>query len=40
MGNKKNEKTKRNISATQEVLYSREFKRADRAAGYHKPTLG
>ncbi len=27
-------KKKRSLSATQEVLYSREFKRADRAGGY------
>jgi hypothetical protein len=30
----KQDRTKRNLSATQEVLYAKEFKRADRAAGY------
>lgn len=39
MGNKKNDKTKRNLSATQEVLYTREFKRADRAGGYQRSTV-
>lgn len=28
------EKTKQSLSSTQEVLYSREFKMADRAGGY------
>lgn len=32
---KRKDKTKRNLSATQEVLYAKEFKRADRAAGYN-----
>ncbi|GGE78437.1 YfhE family protein [Priestia taiwanensis] len=35
---KKKEKGKRFLSSTQEVLYKREFKQADRAAGF-KDTL-
>ncbi|WP_082677293.1 YfhE family protein [Bacillus sp. FJAT-29937] len=31
---KTKDKKKRSLSATQEVLYSREFKMADRAGGY------
>jgi hypothetical protein len=31
---KRKDKTRRNLSSTQEVLYAKEFKRADRAAGY------
>jgi hypothetical protein len=34
MDKKKREKSRNKLSATQEVLYSREFKKADRAAGY------
>ncbi|MBP3040307.1 YfhE family protein [Bacillaceae bacterium Marseille-Q3522] len=34
MENKRREKTKRTLSSTQEVLYQKEFKRADHAAGY------
>ncbi|PLT33004.1 YfhE family protein [Bacillus sp. V5-8f] len=34
MDNKKKDKTKSTLTSTQEVLYSREFKMADRAAGY------
>ena len=32
---KRKDKTRRNLSSTQEVLYAKEFKRADRAAGYN-----
>jgi len=31
---RKQDKTRRNLSSTQEVLYAKEFKQADRAAGY------
>ncbi|ENQ3107659.1 YfhE-like protein [Bacillus sp. 491mf] len=34
MDKRRREKTKSKLSSTQEVLYQREFKRADRAAGY------
>ncbi|WP_020061191.1 YfhE family protein [Bacillus sp. 123MFChir2] len=34
MDKKRREKMKSKLSSTQEVLYQREFKRADRAAGY------
>lgn len=34
MDKKTKDKKKRSLSATQEVLYSREFKMADRAGGY------
>ncbi|WP_415817196.1 YfhE family protein [Mesobacillus thioparans] len=34
MDKKKREKTKSSLSSMQEVTYSREFKKADRAAGY------
>ncbi|EMA6345094.1 YfhE family protein [Bacillus cytotoxicus] len=34
MDKKKREKARNTLSSTQEVLYQREFKRADRAAGY------
>jgi len=34
MDKRKKEKTKSTLSSMQEVTYSREFKRADRAAGY------
>jgi hypothetical protein len=37
MDKKKREKSRSKLSATQEVLYRREFKKADRAAGY-KPS--
>ncbi|MGM9988758.1 MAG: YfhE family protein [Bacillaceae bacterium] len=41
MKNKKQRQShvKRNLSATQEVLYAREFKSADRAAGYKNPGI-
>ncbi|RID81792.1 YfhE family protein [Peribacillus asahii] len=34
MANKKHEKLKTNLTSTQAVLYSREFKSADRAGGF------
>ncbi|MEH7457163.1 YfhE family protein [Bacillus pseudomycoides] len=34
MDKKKREKLRNTLSGTQEVLYQREFKKADRAAGY------
>ncbi|MGG2067301.1 MULTISPECIES: YfhE family protein [unclassified Bacillus (in: firmicutes)] len=34
MDKKRREKSRNTLSSTQEVLYQREFKRADRAAGY------
>ncbi|MBO9130973.1 YfhE family protein [Bacillus sp. 165] len=34
MDKKKREKSRSTLSSTQEVLYGREFKKADRAAGY------
>ncbi|ABS20789.1 YfhE family protein [Bacillus cytotoxicus] len=34
MDKKKREKARNTLSSTQEVLYQREFKRADRVAGY------
>ncbi|MCR2821993.1 YfhE family protein [Lederbergia panacisoli] len=34
MSKRKEMETKSTLSATQEVLYSREFKRADKAGGY------
>ncbi|WP_416829033.1 YfhE family protein [Ectobacillus polymachus] len=34
MDKKKREKMRNKLSATQEVLYQREFKRADRVAGF------
>ena len=40
MDKRKQDKTRRNLSATQEVLYSKEFKRADRAAGYKFNGIG
>jgi hypothetical protein len=36
---KKKEKGKRYLSSTQEVLYSREFKHADKAGGFKNPIL-
>ncbi|WP_409297049.1 YfhE family protein [Peribacillus sp. SCS-26] len=33
MDKKRNEKRKNHLTSTQEVLYRREFKKADRAAG-------
>lgn len=35
---KKRDKTKSTLSATQEVLYTREFKMADNAAGFERKT--
>lgn len=37
--NSKKEKGKSHVTATQEVLYNKEFKKADRAGNYHTPTL-
>lgn len=37
--NLKKEKGKSRITATQEVLYTREFKKADKAGNYSRPTL-
>ncbi|AIK39038.1 YfhE family protein [Bacillus pseudomycoides] len=34
MDRKKREKARNTLNSTQEVLYQREFRRADRAAGY------
>lgn len=34
MVNKKADKIKSNLTATQQVLYSREFKHADRVSGF------
>lgn len=34
MSKNKKKETKSNLSATQEVLYAKEFKRADKAGGY------
>ncbi|MBS4198439.1 YfhE family protein [Bacillus sp. FJAT-49732] len=34
MSKRKEMKTKSTLSATQEVLYGREYKRADKAGGY------
>ncbi|PGB02150.1 YfhE family protein [Bacillus toyonensis] len=34
MDKKKRDKAKNTLSSTQEVLYQREFRKADRAAGY------
>lgn len=39
MDKKKRDKTKNTLSSTQEVLYQREFKRADRAAGYKQKDI-
>lgn len=36
MDKKKRDKVRNKLSSTQEVLYQREFKRADRAAGYRQ----
>ncbi|KYG25948.1 YfhE family protein [Bacillus gaemokensis] len=35
MDKRKREKARNTLSSTQEVLYQKEFKKADRAAGYH-----
>ncbi|WP_430510608.1 YfhE family protein [Gottfriedia solisilvae] len=40
MDKRKQDKTKKYLSATQEVLYAKEFKRADRAAGYKYNGIG
>ena len=41
MVNKKADKIKSNLTTTQQVLYSHEFKHADRAGGFsEKKTLG
>lgn len=36
MDKKKRDKVKNKLRSTQEVLYSKEFKRADRAGGFDK----
>ncbi|WP_081415842.1 YfhE family protein [Peribacillus kribbensis] len=36
MEKKRNEKQKNHLTSAQEVTYNREFKKADRAAGYTK----
>lgn len=39
MDNKKRDKAKNALSSTQEVLYQREFRKADRAAGYRSKSI-
>ncbi|WP_316570302.1 YfhE family protein [Neobacillus sp. YIM B06451] len=39
MEKRKKEKSRLTLTATQEVLYQREFKAADRAAGFEGPKL-
>lgn len=39
MEKKKKEKMKKKLRSTQEVLYAREFKKADHAGGFEKRTL-
>ncbi|HDR6312215.1 TPA: YfhE family protein [Bacillus cereus] len=39
MDKKKRDKAKNTLSSTQEVLYQREFRKADRAAGYHSKSI-
>lgn len=39
MDKKKRDKAKNTLSSTQEVLYQREFQKADRAAGYHSKSI-
>ncbi|HLU23236.1 YfhE family protein [Lederbergia graminis] len=40
MSKRKDIQTKSTLSNTQEVLYSREFQRADKAGGYSAPRRG
>lgn len=35
----KSDKKRSNLSAAQEMNYTREFKKADKAAGFKKPTM-
>lgn len=37
--NFKKNKSKRQVTSTQEVLYTKEFKKADKAGNYQSPTL-
>ncbi|MCH4570483.1 YfhE family protein [Bacillus sp. ES1-5] len=39
MDKKKRDKTKNTLSSTQEVLYQRVFRKADRAAGYRSKSI-
>ena len=39
MDKKKRDKAKNALSSTQEVLYQREFRQADRAAGYRSKSI-
>lgn len=39
MDKKKRDKAKNTLSSTQEVLYQREFRKADRAAGYQSKSI-
>ena len=39
MDKKKKKKKKNALSSTQEVLYQREFRKADRAAGYRSKSI-
>ena len=35
----KSDKKRTNLKAAQEMVYTKEFKKADKAAGFTKPTL-
>ncbi|HHT7224506.1 TPA: YfhE family protein [Bacillus cereus] len=39
MDKKKRDKAKNTLSSTQEVLYQREFQKADRAVGYRSKSI-
>ncbi|WP_019242940.1 MULTISPECIES: YfhE family protein [Bacillus] len=39
MEKKKKEKIKKKLRSTQEVLYAREFKKADQAGGFSQKTI-
>ncbi|MGR5995543.1 YfhE family protein [Bacillus cereus] len=39
MDKKKRDKAKNTLSSTQEVLYQREFQKADRATGYRSKSI-
>ncbi|MDM5237524.1 YfhE family protein [Bacillus cereus] len=39
MDKKKRDKARNTLSSTQEVLYQREFRKADRAAGYRSKSI-
>ncbi|MGR6002455.1 YfhE family protein [Bacillus cereus] len=39
MDKKKRDKAKNTLSSTQEVLYQREFQKADRARGYRSKSI-